>query len=312
MILPDFILPTRQNQIWTESGIDSLDRCLDKKHFKSYPYPIEYRYNSRGYRDAEWPEDVSELENAIWCFGDSFTVGIGSPVEHTWAHLLQQHTNRRVINISMDGASNNWISRKAVDLLELIQPKTIILHWSYLHRREASLSAAINNQQPGKSGPVTDSERSLWTDESWHAPVLNTVGDVNDINNFFQCVQRVDNAASAGTQIIHSIIPNFSRVTQAEMLTIWNDLRGPDWPVVPPKTNDEFAALSDLLQAELIQFGSYNDFKDHVNLYDYYNKLQYNVPEFSRLDLGRDGHHYDKITATSFVEKLLDLIALPH
>ena len=56
MILPDFILPSRQNQVWDESGLDSYAACLDKKHFKSYPHKVEYRYNSRGFRDTEWPE----------------------------------------------------------------------------------------------------------------------------------------------------------------------------------------------------------------------------------------------------------------
>lgn len=36
MILPDFVLTTRQNKVWTESGIDSLKGCLDKDYFKFY------------------------------------------------------------------------------------------------------------------------------------------------------------------------------------------------------------------------------------------------------------------------------------
>ena len=125
MILPDFILPSRQHQICTESGIDSLEQCLDKKHFKLYPHQIEYRYNSRGFRDAEWPEDINDLKNATWCIGDSFTVGIGSPLKHTWPYILQQQTGCRVINISMDGASNEWMARKCSTLLKIINPKCI-------------------------------------------------------------------------------------------------------------------------------------------------------------------------------------------
>ena len=73
MILPDLILTSRQNQVWAESGIDSLKNCVNKQHFKSYPHPVEYQYNSRGFRDDTWP---SNLEESIWCIGDSFTVGI--------------------------------------------------------------------------------------------------------------------------------------------------------------------------------------------------------------------------------------------
>ena len=91
MILPDFILHSRVDARWDYSGSDSPGPWnVNKKYFKNYPYPIEYVYNSRGFRDAEWPESVDELRNAIWCIGDSFTVGLGSPLAHTWPYLLQQ------------------------------------------------------------------------------------------------------------------------------------------------------------------------------------------------------------------------------
>ena len=283
MILPDFILPTRQNQIWTESGIDSLVDCLDKKHFKSYPYPIEYRYNSRGYRDAEWPEDVSELENAIWCFGDSFTVGIGSPVEHTWAHLLQQHTNRRVINISMDGASNNWISRKAVEVLQLIKPKIIILHWSYTHRREYTVQEIVNARWQNYYNDIRDTtwpngppspdqidllpkfiqvEMSELHGHKWDRPISdedrklyerNTTID-EDIANFYQCIQAVDSAVT--TKIIHSNIPKFHPT---------------------------------LLDTKQLSINSV-------------------IPEFKIIDLARDHVHYDVKTATAFVNNIINLL----
>jgi hypothetical protein len=150
MILSDFILPTRKNQIWSESGMDSRQLCLDQKHFDSYPYAIEYRYNSRGFRDDEWPTSVEELKKCIWCFGDSFTVGLGSPLNHTWVNILQNKSVVRCINVSMDGASNDWIARKVVEVLEEIQPQHIVIHWSYLNRGELTDSQ------------LNDEERKSW------------------------------------------------------------------------------------------------------------------------------------------------------
>ena len=106
MILPDFILPSRQNQVWDKSGIDSYEECKDKKHFKSYPYAVDYDYNSRGFRDSEWPEDIDQLTHAIWCVGDSFTEGLGSPAEHAWPFLLQNQTNLKPTS-NMDGDLKN-------------------------------------------------------------------------------------------------------------------------------------------------------------------------------------------------------------
>ena len=138
MILPDFILPSRVNQHWQYSGIDSIEKCLDKNWFNQYPHKITYDYNSRGFRDHEWPDTIEELQQSIWCIGDSFTVGLGSPIEYTWPHILQKKTGFRTINVGMDGASNNWIARKTVDILQQIQPRHVVLHWSYLHRGEST------------------------------------------------------------------------------------------------------------------------------------------------------------------------------
>ena len=92
---------------------ETPDTSTDKKenrskyfsitHFLSYDYPINYQHNSRGFRDSEWPND---LDNIIWCVGDSFTKGLGAPVEHTWPSILQNKTNKRCLNVSINGASN--------------------------------------------------------------------------------------------------------------------------------------------------------------------------------------------------------------
>ena len=123
MILPKLVIPSRINQHWIESGMDSYDLCVDKKHFKKYPHTVKYYYNSRGFRDREWPNSV---DDCIWCVGDSFTVGLGVPHEHSWSYILGERLNKRTINVSMDGASNTWIRRQAVQILEL-QPKLLIL-----------------------------------------------------------------------------------------------------------------------------------------------------------------------------------------
>lgn len=185
MILPDFILPSRVNQHWQYSGLDSINGCLDKAWFKQYPHTVEYYYNSRGFRDTEWPDSVNELKNSIWCVGDSFTVGLGSPIEHTWPYLLNKKLKKQTINISMDGASNDWISRKVVRILKEIQPKNMVIHWSYIERRE--------------------SDNCLLNDEDRRLPYL-----VKDLDNGFDnlqlCVKSVEQHSGA-CQIVHSFIP---------------------------------------------------------------------------------------------------------
>lgn len=137
-VLNDLILDSRVNQQWTSSGIDSINGCRDQKLFESYPHKVEYSYNSRGFRDREWPTG-----DAVWCIGDSFTVGLGSPLEHTWPYLLEQQTGHRCVNLGMDGGSNNWMSRRAIQLIREVHPSTVVIHWSYLHRRELGYLQAL-------------------------------------------------------------------------------------------------------------------------------------------------------------------------
>jgi hypothetical protein len=150
MILPDFIIQSKQNLQTDYESPDSPASCLDKEWFDNYPYNVSYIYNSRGYRDQEWNDD---LQNSIWCVGDSFTVGIGSPIEHTWPYLLAKETNKSVINVSVNGASNDWISRKAEKIVEVIKPKNLIILWSYFYRRESSDTSLsdLDRQLPSKS-----------------------------------------------------------------------------------------------------------------------------------------------------------------
>ena len=280
MILPDFILPSRQNQTWSESGIDTINNCVDKSHYKKYPYPITYHYNSRGFRDTEWPSTLEELQDSVWCIGDSFTVGIGCPLSHTWPNILQHRLDKRCINVSMDGASNYWIARKISRVLDKIKPKIIIIHWSFFTRYELADSG------------LDDEKRRL----NFHDLELTSLQLLCNFNKLVQTIEQT----KQNTKIIHSFIPGWAVGTTVQ--DEWNKLRGPDWPEYPASQLEMF------VQTELQAFG-------YTGFFELYSELLANrlyVPEFIKLDLARDGFHYDKVTATTFVDQLENLIADLH
>lgn len=181
MILPKIKLVTFSNQCLEYSGLDKLEECFDKEHFLNYPYKVEYKYNSRGFRGPEWPSDLS---NICWCIGDSFTAGLGSPFNHTWHYVLAEKANIQTINISMDGASNSWICRKTIDLLA-IKPKNVVIQWSYIHRRE------------------TDNIHDL--DEIRRIYSINTTTE-QDMQHIIDCINKVE-LHKEQTNIIHTFIP---------------------------------------------------------------------------------------------------------
>lgn len=279
MILQHLVISSKQNLRLRYSGIDSLSNCLNKDHFRSYPYEIDYAYNSRGFRDQEWPECIDELKNAIWCVGDSFTVGLGSPVEHTWPQQLSKLSNQRVINISMDGASNQWISRTAKKITDSIGPKQMAIMWSYTHRRE--------------------DHHSLLNDELRRLHFTGSTPQ-QDWDNFLFCQH------TAGSSIEHMIqftIPNFHDL---DVDSIWNKIKGETWPAEPPTTVAEFNALPQWILDEIKNL--HNCFDEILDIL----KIKQNQFDFipvKQQDIARDGHHFDLITAKWVAEQAVQHLA---
>jgi hypothetical protein len=287
MILPNFILPSRKSQEWTEFrandfGCDALDLCRDPDHFLAYPHKISYKFNSRGFRDCEWPDNMTELQNSIWCVGDSQLLGIGCPLEHTWSNILQRQTGQRCINISLDGASNAWIARKTVEILKTISPNVIVIQWSYIQRGE------IDNES------LSDEDRRLacWSND------FNRI-----LNQNYKLLQTVE-ANKNNCTVIHSCVPGADLFNQAHMLDVWNCLKGPSWPAMP-KTQFEFLALDKKIVAELTDF-----FKIYDTFNAYFILLENMImtSEIDVIDLARDKYHYDILTATKFVDDVAQLI----
>jgi hypothetical protein len=279
MILPDFVLPSRVNQTWSYSGMDSLESCLDKKYFASYPHDISYNYNSRGFRDDEWPNDLKELQSAIWCVGDSFTVGLGSPIEHTWPWLLGATTGQRVINISMDGASNQWISRCVNLIQKEIGPKNITVMWSYVHRREHE-NQNLNSEQ-----------RRLFNVRS---------NDLEDLLNFKDCLAIINHSNT-----VQLAIPEYGP-TFFDWHSTWKNIRGVDWPTRVPTTQKELLALPEFVQCELKDhFKAWKDLQHAIEQHNLKSDLENNFIKVNRLDLARDGNHFDLITSQWVVDQII-------
>lgn len=277
-------IPELANKQFDYTGIDSLNLCLDRELFTHWPHAVDYRYNSRGFRDQEWPRN---LASAIWCLGDSFTVGLGSCFEHTWPQLLGQHSQRRVITMAMDGASNEWIARTACDAYNFAGPSNMVLMWSYLHRREHP------------DADLSDLDRRL------HA-VRSTMAQ--DFENFSGCRKQV-HTHCADANIIELIIPNF--VTFFDNAA-WQKIRDPSWPTQLPLTLSEFLALAPGIVEELRTLHG----MDIDQLREFYT-IQHQHPEYllgvtrvEYLDRARDGHHFDRITAEWAAKAVLNLLNL--
>ena len=287
VILPDFVLSSRVNQCWKYAGLDSLEQCVNKQHFKQYPHHVNYQYNSRGFRDAEWPNSMEELQQAVWCVGDSFTVGLGSPINHTWPWLLQKESGLRTINISLDGASNNWIARKVIDILQIVQPKCIIIHWSYFNRRELSDTSLI------------DEDRRLQY-------LIDELELEHSLNNFQSCVDQISRYNNH-SKIMHSIIPKGHLVAgNKEVQQVWTTWAGVDWPQQVPECLEDIPNF--IIEEIKTLHGNWNLIADYFYVNNRLKNIMHNATYLGcieQLDFARDGHHYDLLTAESFVRNII-------
>ena len=279
-ILPDLALPRRVNQRYKYSGMDSPDRCLDRPHFDSYPYSIEYSYNARGFRDEEWPDNIQELQQAVWCIGDSFTVGIGQPLEHIWPQILSERLGKRTINVSMDGASNDWIHRRAWDVIKYVRPQHVVIMWSYTHRAEHPCA------------DLSDEARRIWA-------TTRTVQQ--DYQHWLDLVASFD---AAECTVVQSTIPEFHHypMNWSAVLTAWERIKDPTWEI--PMNLQAWLDLDADIKSELADIHGIFDWFD-----DFYQSSGKGPEEIIHvdpsLDLARDGHHFDILTARWFADQVI-------
>ena len=291
MILPNLILPGQVNCLHAESGLDSLLSCRDKKHFLSYADKVEYRYNSRGFRDREWPE---ALQSAIWCIGDSFTTGIGSAYENTWPQILSSMSGFRIVNISMNGASNNWISRCAREISDYINPNNIVIMWSYVERREKSVNLILNN--------MFREFYNIVKGRNW--PQCPTV----DTFSTLPMAIRQELANNHVTGPYFYISADFESVEIVNIDELRIDQVIADQSDHVSNFNSCIESLKDVNSNLIYSF--IPDFAEDKYQNDYVNKCRYGkiIPLFKKLDLARDGYHFDKITSQHVAAKIISLL----
>jgi hypothetical protein len=299
-MLDTFIIPRLVNQKLSTLGMDSYEQCLDSQQWKNYPYPVEYVFNDRGYRDTAWP---SGLDHAVWCFGDSFTLGLGCPQQHTWPWLLAQRINTPVIAVSLNGASNAWIARKIQELLAEMQPSAVIAQWSYTHRRELPLDHADS---------MTDLNNKLWRefysvirDPSW--PQCDTLAEFSNLPRIIQKeIQEQHYSPWSSIWFDHSGEPKLCNYLDEERMQHFLDNCSPEDDAAD--TVNHMIHVHDICAHELVPlvYGFIPDFAGPLEA----QKILSQAPglcwgETPQLDFARDSHHYDRITAEYVVQQIL-------
>ena len=117
------------------SGMDTPDRGI-RKNKDWYAYPIQdftYQFNSWGFRGPEYVEHIGKPVNI--CLGDSFTVNVGGPIDHSWSSQLAEHFDIPTLNLGVDGAGNDAIRLVYDRACKLFNVQDTFVMYSFFHRR---------------------------------------------------------------------------------------------------------------------------------------------------------------------------------
>jgi hypothetical protein len=171
----------------------------------------------------------------------------------------------------LDGASNNWISRICDKIVNEINPTKLVVMWSYTERRELPDTSVTDEYRRTQHVTVSD-------EQNWH--------------NFMNCLMSVK---SAMPHSVHFCIPQFHRQI-IDLERSWQDLRGHDWPLDPPRSVAQLESLPPWLVHELKTLHqSYDTIETSLILTNLLNQIC--VTEVQRKDFARDRHHFGVVTA---------------
>ena len=113
--------------------------------------PIDYRFNSYGFRDEEFKKD----KQSIVCIGGSQSFGVGVALENTWPYLMGQLLGIKTYNLSIPAGSMDAVYRVLSQWLPEIDPLAVCVVEPPHARRE--LFTLVNHHNVG-----------VWADAEYH------------------------------------------------------------------------------------------------------------------------------------------------
>jgi len=171
------------------------------KPYFEYPYEVKYKFNSRGFRDEEWPED-DKLRDAIWCLGDSSGMGTAVPYHDSWYKVLEKDIGVRTINIATPGNTYDQNTDIALKLMRELEPNILIISWTWIHR---------NNQHEGKRRKYGTRNFDAHTLNVFKKIFVSIDMDSPDVQDVKYCLDKIKllEESKGNTQLIHVFLDSW-------------------------------------------------------------------------------------------------------
>jgi len=153
---------SRSNKISNWNNGDSEEKFLKNPRPGFTKESVIYRYNSHGYRTAEFNFE----DPAVLCIGCSLTEGTGVNYEDSWVAKLEKHfPDHNVYNLGVEGVSNDSITRTLYNVSDLFNIDLVFILWTLTGRSEIYHYDRIqptHSDTPGAFAPLTVEETHLY------------------------------------------------------------------------------------------------------------------------------------------------------
>lgn len=105
------LLSLRNRTFAPPFAFDSPEHCrLGPQYWHQYSVTqYDYQYNSWGFRGPDYEQYQGQKINV--CIGDSTTVNLGGPIEHSWPYHLSKYFNIPTLNFGISGLSYHGMAQ---------------------------------------------------------------------------------------------------------------------------------------------------------------------------------------------------------
>lgn len=115
-------------------------RHHDLERFGWIDKKITYKFNSLGFRCDEFTDEPSAM-----FLGCSNTIGVGLPLEDTWAQIVSKSLNLKCVNLGIGASSPDTAFRLCLGYIDKIKPKIIFYNQPPENRMEVINADKLEN-----------------------------------------------------------------------------------------------------------------------------------------------------------------------
>jgi hypothetical protein len=108
----------------------AINRTALGTSWRWYNSEFTYQINDYGYRMNKDLHEV-DLNNYMAFFGCSYTVGVGLPLEETYAYKIAERANMDYVNAAVAGSSADFLFYNFTKMVSTVStlPKIVVINW---------------------------------------------------------------------------------------------------------------------------------------------------------------------------------------